>query len=46
MFAVILLIVIISLLLIRLTVWLERRVMPWNHLSQEGAVTADTDARY
>ncbi len=45
MFAVILLIIIISLLLIRLTVWLERRLMPWSHLDQENeapAAPADT----
>lgn len=40
MFAVILVIMIISLALIRLTTWLERRVMPWKYISQEGAVDA------
>ena len=33
MFAVILVIIIISLFLIKLTVWLERKIMPWTHLN-------------
>ncbi|MBP1757457.1 MAG: ABC-type nitrate/sulfonate/bicarbonate transport system, permease component [Firmicutes bacterium] len=34
MFAVILVIILISLALIRLTAWLERQVMPWKHLNK------------
>lgn len=40
MFAVILVIIIISLALIQLTNWLEHRVMPWRHLDSESADTA------
>ena len=43
MFAVILVIIIISLTLIQLTAWLERRIMPWKNLDQDsGSDTVPT----
>jgi ABC-type nitrate/sulfonate/bicarbonate transport system permease component len=45
MFAVILVIIIISLILIRLTIWLERRVMPWNHLNPTNDSSIATDTK-
>ena len=43
MFAVILVIIIISLFLIKLTVWLERKIMPWTHLNTENGNVPATE---
>lgn len=45
MFAVILVIIIISLALIQLTNWLERRVMPWRRLDSESADTSTIEEK-
>lgn len=43
MFAVILVIIIISLVLVQLTNWLEHRIMPWKHLNEDNGGTPASD---